>query len=229
MASFLFDLDGTLAPNGKQIDSKFGDWFKDFQDTHDTYLVTGTSHTSAIVQLGSDILNKFKIVFTACGNEVRRNGKLEYESTWKAPKELEDEINLLLKQSKCPTKTGTHYQQRTGMVSFSTVGRGAFESERAEYIAYDKASGERESMQVRLGAMFPDFDVTIAGDLGLDVYPRGNSKAQVVKWIENKPLIFYGDNTRPGGNDFPLACVADLTHQVDDWQHTWELLRLINP
>lgn len=229
MASFLFDLDGTLTLNRCRIDPAFEKWFNEFQQTHTTYLITGSEYSSATYQLGSSIIANFKLVFTCMGNEVYEQGKLVNRNIWVCPNELRKELAVLLDQSRAPAKTGRHVEERTGIVSFSTVGRNALADERAEYIAYDQASGERESMQARLEATFPEYDFTIAGDLGIDIYPKGRGKDQVVTWITNKPLIFFGDRTKQGGNDFPLATVADLTHQVDDWQHTWELLRLITP
>lgn len=229
MASFLFDLDGTLTLNRGIVDPAFGKWFHSFQQTHTTYLITGSEYGSAAYQLGTDILKNFKLVFTCMGNEIYESGKLIKRNNWAMPAPLQEELTKLVEQSRCPTKTGRHIEQRTGVVSFSTVGRNALAEERAEYIKYDKASGERDSMQARLEATFPDYDVTIAGDLGIDIYPKGRGKDQVLAWITDRPIVFFGDRTRPGGNDFPLATVADLTHQVDDWQHTWELLRLVSP
>lgn len=229
MTSFLFDLDGTLTLNGQKADPGFAEWFSKFQKTHDTYLVTGTEYQSVLYQIGPEITNQFKMVFTCCGNEIRQNGKVIHATQWLAPTELVAELQTMLAQSRCPYKAGQHIMQRTGVMSFTTAGRDSTPEQRKAYVEYDLASGERESMQIRLEAMFPDMDFTIAGELGIDMYPKGQGKDQVVKWIKDRPIIFYGDRTRPGGNDFPLAVVADMTHQVDDWQHTWELLRLISP
>lgn len=227
MTSFLFDLDGTLTLNGKHIDPKFAIWFSNFQKTHDTYLVTGTEYQSVTKQLNTDIVQQFKMIFTCSGNEVRENGKVIHTEKWIAPTDLLDELNHMLAQSRCPRKTGSHIVQRSGLVSFSTVGRNSNSIQRSEYIQYDTASGERESICARLSAKFPELEIVVVGDLGLDIYPLGKGKNQIIGWIKDRPLIFYGDKTKPGGNDFPLATVVELTHQVDDWTHTWDLLRII--
>lgn len=225
MTAYVFDVDGTLTPSRQQIDPDFRDWFLRFQDTHETYIVSGSDYDKSLEQLGPEILAKAKMVFPCCGNEVRIGKLITYQSDWKPSIELLSELSSLLEQSRYPVKTGNHVEIRTGLVNFSVVGRNANLREREEYKDYDRLSGERDSISLRLQAKFPDLDIAIAGETGIDIMPRGANKAQILKHFVTRPIIFFGDKTRPGGNDFPLACVSDLTHGVEDWTHTWEILK----
>lgn len=225
----VFDVDGTLTPSRGKIDAGFKSWFLEFQNRYDTYIVSGSDYDKSLEQLGPEILQRAKMVFSCCGNEVREGNRITYQSTWKPSTELLDELATLLEQSKYPVKTGNHVEIRTGLVNFSILGRNADHGQRKDYHAYDKLAGERESIALRLDAKFPNLEIGVAGETGMDIYARGANKAQILKHFNTRPIVFFGDKTKPGGNDFPLACVSDLTHAVDDWTHTWELLRIISP
>ena len=225
--NWVFDVDGTLTPSRGRIDPAFKEFFLQFQKNNKTYIVTGSDYDKSLEQLGPEILAAAKMVFSCCGNEVRIGNLITYQSPWKPSLELLDELARLLEQSKYPVKTGKHVEVRTGLVNFSIVGRNADKDQRKAYVEYDKLAGERESLAARLSVTFPDLEVGIAGETGLDIYEAGANKAQILKHFTERPIIFFGDKTRPGGNDHDLACVADLTHAVDDWEHTWELMKML--
>lgn len=50
----------------------------------------------------------------------------------------------------------------------------------------------------------------------------------MLAFIDNgNPVVFYGDKTQPGGNDYPLAISVDMAHSVASWEETWFLLKLV--
>lgn len=227
MVNWIFDVDGTLTPSRKQMDPAFQQWFIDWQKKHDTYLVTGSDYPKTVEQVGQTVVDNCKMMFNCCGNEVRIGNLITYASTWTAPQELIDALNKELDESKFPMRTGNHIEHRTGLINFSIVGRNADTSQRKAYVDYDEEVGERLSVALRLERQFDDIDFMIGGETGIDIYPTGKDKRQVLDFIKNnKPCIFFGDKTLPGGNDYPLAISVDVAHRVENWEHTWELLRL---
>ena len=60
---FVFDVDGTLTPSRRPIDKEFGNWFLNFSNTHNVYLVTGSDRDKTIEQVGEDIYNTAKRVY----------------------------------------------------------------------------------------------------------------------------------------------------------------------
>jgi len=229
MTAFVFDVDGTLTPSRSKMDSAFQAWFLGFQSTHDTYLVTGSDYDKTVEQVGWQIIASAKMLFNCCGNEVRKGTDLIYQAEWKPEMDLLAELESLLTQSKFKLRTGNHVELRTGSINFSVIGRNCDREQRQQYIDYDLKSGERESLAIRLAATFPELEFAVAGETGMDIYPQGKNKSQILVWFEERPVMFFGDKTQPGGNDHQLALSVDLTHSVEDWQHTWELLRLIKP
>jgi len=229
MTAYCFDVDGTLTPSRGRIDPAFKQWFCDFQKNHSTYIVSGSDYDKSLEQLGPEVLAGAKMIFSCCGNEVRRDDQIIYQSPWKPSIKLLDELASLLEKSKYPVKTGKHVEIRTGLVNFSIVGRNATIDQRRAYYEYDLANNERHAIAAELAEMFPDLEIGVAGETGMDICELGANKSQILKHFDERPIVFFGDRTKPGGNDYPLACVSELTHSVEDWQHTWELLRMINP
>ena len=96
------------------------------------------------------------------------------------------------------------------MVNFSTVGRDASPDLREAYYKWDQANNEREDIVDYIKGIHPEFEVSIGGQISVDIYPIGKNKAQVVERIQqlhgsDVEMIFVGDRNVPGGNDWPLA------------------------
>jgi phosphomannomutase len=227
--SYIFDVDGTLTPSRKQMDPTFQKWFIEWQKTHDTYLVTGSDYPKTVEQVGQEVVNNSKMIFNCCGNEVRIGNLIIHASNWVPPQELLDALEEELEQSDFPIRTGNHIEHRTGLINFSVLGRGADPSQRNTYVKYDEETGERLNIALRLERQFDGIDFMIGGETGIDIYPTGKDKRQVLEYIKKAgPVVFFGDKTLPGGNDYPLAVSVDITHRVENWEHTWDILRL-NP
>lgn len=224
--TYCFDVDGTLTPSRSLIDEKFRREFLEFAKTHEVCLVTGSDYPKTLEQVGQEIIDSCKFVFNCCGNEVRIKGEIKNQSTWKPSGVLLLTLEHLKRKSGFSVRTGKHIETRIGMLNFSVVGRNATKEQRAMYIGWDIATNEREEFAKEIRKLFPDIDCSIAGETGLDIYPRGKDKSQVREWIENK-LVFFGDRCDPGGNDYPLAKVADIVYNVKDWQETKQILKSI--
>ena len=54
---FIFDVDGTLTPSRRQIEPDFLQFFLDFVDNHEVYLVTGSNREKTIEQIGVDLFH----------------------------------------------------------------------------------------------------------------------------------------------------------------------------
>lgn len=225
--SYVFDVDGTLTPSRSKMDPAFKDWFVAWQKTHNTYLVTGSDYPKTLAQVGEEVIDNAKMIFNCCGNEVRIGKLITHASNWQPPHELIDALDEELTNSKFPLRTGNHIEIRTGLVNFSVLGRNADPVQRDTYKKYDEEHGERIEIALRLERQFEDIDFMIGGDTGIDIYPTGKDKRQVLDFIKSDgPVIFFGDKTLPGGNDYPLAVSVDIAHRVENWEHTWEILKL---
>jgi phosphomannomutase len=221
--TYCFDVDGTLTPSRSVMDEQFRKEFIEFAKTHDVCLVTGSDYPKTLEQVGQEVVDTCSFVFNCCGNEVRTKDHIRYQSTWKPGGMLLLTLEHEKRKSGFSIRTGKHIENRVGMINFSVVGRNANREERAAYVKWDEENNERVNIASRLWTMFPELDCAIAGETGLDIYPKGKDKSQVRDWIENK-LVFFGDRCQYGGNDYPLAKVADVVYDVANWQETRKIL-----
>lgn len=227
MNKFIFDVDGTLTPSRQTIDPEFKDWFVDFCDNNDVYLVTGSDYAKTLEQVGLEVCMSAKRIYNCSGSDVWEQGVNVRTSDWKAPKELYDLMYGWLQASPFPARMGKHIEERPGMINFSVVGRGATLGERKMYVDFDTANKERENIAFQINLEFEDITATVGGETGIDIAPTGADKSQILDdFNKNDTLVFFGDRTEPGGNDYPIvkANTRGINYQVKDWRDTWEKL-----
>jgi phosphomannomutase len=210
---YLFDVDGTLTRPLAEVDEVFADiflsWVRDKQKQ--VYLVTGSDIQKTKKQLFSSFIDQCKGIFTCSGNVFYSKGQLIYENKLDLPDDFIQNLELYLEVgSDWRKKTSTHIEIRKGMINFSTVGRDATADLREAYYKWDQTTREREDIVAYIKGIYPEFEVSIGGQISVDIYPVGKNKAQVVEKIrelhgEDVEMIFVGDRNVPGGNDWPLA------------------------
>lgn len=233
--AYLFDVDGTLTPSRRQIDPDFSKFFFDFVCTHDVYLVTGSDYPKTVEQIGNSLCCMVKRVYGCSGNDVYKKGINVYTSDWIIPAEPFDWLNAKLKASEFPLRTGNHFENRPGMLNFSVVGRNATMGERKLYVEWDERTNERNDIVDEFNALYGDtITATAGGETGLDIYPTGKDKSQIIDdFSEYDKIFFFGDRCDPQGNDYTLArAVSALSGQgkyynVEGWVHTWHILEEI--
>jgi phosphomannomutase len=225
----IFDVDGTLTDSRQLIDSVFATWFLDFCYSNDVYLVSGSDYSKTLQQLGKEICTSCKRVYSCSGSDIWQNGINIYSKSWQPPQELLDYLNSWLFSSKFSIKTGNHLEIRNGCINFSIVGRNASTTDRQYYIAWDKLNRERESIAHSINSLFTGITASIGGETGLDIYPTGWDKSQILPNViadldTNDKLYFFGDKTAPGGNDYSIAAALKYVYTVRNWKDTREIL-----
>lgn len=223
MTNFVFDVDGTLTPSRQKIDPLFAEWFLSFCTHSNVYLVTGSDYAKTLEQVGSDICNAVKGVYSCCGNALYIQGELQYQNDFSLSEYQEEFLYRLLAESPFPVKTGIHVEKRPGLVNFSIVGRNSSWEQRQQYVEYDVKTHEREYISGLIENKFPTLQAALGGETGLDIHPVGRDKAQVAEFV--KPFVFFGDKIMPGGNDYSIALLAEKYYLVEDWSQTFDILR----
>ena len=225
---FIFDVDGTLTPSRKQIEHSFWDFFLKFCCSNDVYLVTGSDREKTIEQLGLDICYRSKRVYNCSGSDVYEKDKNVYRDEWELPKKVERFLEDELAYSCFPIRNGNHIERRPGGVNFSILGRDSDPMlGRKEYIKWDKERLEREDIADRLKNQFPDLNVQIGGQTGLDI--SNKDKSQILRdFSKDDDIYFFGDMMEEGQNDYPLGeavkRMGGKTYIVKDWTDTRTIL-----
>jgi len=234
MIRYIFDVDGTLTPSRQKMDRKFKKFFLKFMETHKVWIVTGSDYPKTKEQLGADITENVVTCYNCSGNETRHKGKIVNASSWELPDEARAFLKLQLTISEFVLRTGNHIEERRGCVNFSIVGRNATVGERKLYVEYDKKTNERRNLANHFNYVFGSesmgLHAAVGGDTGLDIYPIGKDKSQIMDdFNADDDIQFFGDKMDIGGNDYPLARVnkAGTNHHVKDWRETWEILKCL--
>ena len=228
MNHFLFDVDGTLTPSRKKINSQFALWFLYFSQNNAVSLVTGSDNPKTLEQIGPEICMSVNKIYNCNGNDVWYRQENIYTNPWKMSSNLRTFLKKELADSSYEVKTGNHIEERPGMVNFSIVGRNADKVQRKNFFYYDIESDERIHIAERINKQFEDVSAVVGGETGIDIIAKGKDKRQVLDEIKEDRVFFFGDRMDPDGNDFSLAYAVKeaggVAKQVKSWRDTKEIL-----
>ena len=192
--------------------------------TYDVYLVTGSDRAKTIEQVGLDIYNRSIRVYNCSGADVYEKDINVYKSDWQPYGKLINFLSDELDYSAFPHKTGNHIEHRPGGINFSILGRGDDSMKhRKEYVKWDINTTERILMSDRIKSEFPDLNIQIGGETGLDI--SDSDKSQILTDFNSEDEIhFFGDMMLEGQNDYPLAkalkTMGGYPHHVKGWEDT---------
>ena len=147
-----------------------------------------------------------------------------YKSDWQPYGKLINFLSDELDYSAFPHKTGNHIEHRPGGINFSILGRGDDSMKhRKEYVKWDINTTERILMSDRIKSEFPDLNIQIGGETGLDI--SDSDKSQILTDFNSEDEIhFFGDMMLEGQNDYPLAKalkeMGGFPHHVKNWEDT---------
>ena len=224
MKKFIFDVDGTLTDSRQQIDLSFEVYMIKFCCKNDVYIVTGSDREKTVDQLGLDICYRAKRVYNCSGSDVYDKDNNVYKSNWQPYRKLINFLSDELDYSTFSHKTGNHIEHRPGGINFSILGRGDDSMKyRKEYVKWDINTTERILMSDRIKREFPDLNIQIGGETGLDI--SDSDKSQILRDFNPEDEIhFYGDMMEEGQNDYPLAVQVKkrggYTYQVKGLEDT---------
>ena len=235
MKIYVFDMDGTLTPARLPMTEEFKRDFIPFLQKNICYIATGSDYKKIDEQMSQDVIDEFTGIYASMGNVLYKKGELVYKKEIEYDKNLLNDLENFRKTTKYPNQLfGNYIEKRTGMINFSVIGRDCTYSEREKYTAWDKENGERKNIQEVLSAKYPDYDFEAGGNISIDIIPKGCGKGQIAhhlrKQYPDATIIFTGDRTYKGGNDYALAHELSLMEntkvvQVENPDETMKFLR----
>jgi len=122
---------------------------------------------------------------------------------------------------------GDIIEDRGSQITFSALGQEApLDAKRAWDPDGSKKSALREAVQSDL----PSLEVRSGGSTSVDITRAGVDKAYGITRLAEytgvalEDMLFVGDRLDPGGNDYPVVALGCMTHEVDDWEDTADLI-----
>lgn len=204
---------------------------------HKSYIATGSDYKKVGEQLPSYVINAFTGVYCSMGNVLMRQGSLIRKNEFIEPQDLIADLENFRKKTQYPGPLFNNYiERRVGMINFSVLGRDCPYAERERYKAWDDIEKERLQVQAFLLKKYPQLEVTVGGSISIDITPQGHGKGQIAtqlrKEYPDEEIVFFGDRTFPGGNDYELASeLMKMEHtqvvQVNGPQSVLEFLSLL--
>lgn len=230
-------MDGTLTPARLPMTEDFAEKFYEWQKTHISYIATGSDYNKVCEQLPTHIINAFTGVYCSMGNVLMRNGNLVKKNEFVEPEGLIQDLEDFRKNTKYPGSLFNNFiERRVGMINFSVLGRDCPYEARQHYNAWDNIENERLQIQEILLKKYPQLEISVGGSISIDITPQGHGKGQIATQLREKysdqEIVFLGDRTFLGGNDYELA--AELLKikntrviQVDGPQSVLKFLSII--
>ena len=210
MNIYIFDMDGTLTLSRQKMSKDFSFSFLPWIKSHIAYLAAGSNYEKITEQLPPDVVSSFSGIYSSMGNVFHQKGKEIYRNEIKLNKELLRRLEGFRKNTLYDGEVfGNYLELRPGMLNFSVLGRNCPFAEREKYYQWDKINLEREAIAKALNEEFSEYDVSLGGKISIDIVSKGCGKEQVAHKIRAQhpkdEIIFFGDKTSPGGNDYSLA------------------------
>ena len=233
----LFDLDNTLTLSRGKITPEMKELIKSLDSTKYELGVVSGSDLNKISEQLEEAVNHFTWIFTENGLVTYFAGQPTPYSSMSLVKhlgegnyqELVNECLWVLCETKLPVKRGVFLELRTGLLNICPIGRTCSQKEREEFEEYDKKHKVRERIvdQLSLRLKHLKLKFSIGGQISIDAFPEGWDKTYCLQFISGKykEIKFYGDNIRPGGNDYEIGIDKRVkAHSVTNWKDTYELL-----
>lgn len=246
MKLILFDVDGTLTPARKVIESDMLECLNKLNKISNLHIgfVGGSDLKKQIEQLQDKNFHLFKWRFSENGllgfnnNECIHKRSFVEELGEKHFNELINICLFVLSSLVCPVKRGTFIEYRNGMINVSPVGRACNQEEREQFEKYDTEHKVREKMIRLIREKWEKYIVdnkldiinlqySIGGQISVDIFPNGWDKTYCLQFVENiyDEIHFFGDKTDKGGNDYEIYNDSRIVgHHVDCYQDTIKIL-----
>lgn len=210
MTIYVFDMDGTLTPARLPMETDFANRFMEWQKTHKSFIATGSDYLKVEEQLPNFVINSFTGLFTSMGNVLTAKSQQIYQKNFKTDLRLLERLEQYRQNTNYTGGLYPNYiEERIGMINFSVLGRDCPYEEREKYSAWDKKNQEREMIADELRKEFPEYEFSVGGSISIDITPQGCGKGQIAEFLRSKypeeKIVFFGDKTFVGGNDYELA------------------------
>lgn len=210
MTVYVFDMDGTLTPPRKAMEKDFAERFLKWQQTHKSFIATGSDYLKVEEQLPPEIINAFTGLYTSMGNVLTAQGQQIYQHNFKTDLRLLAQLEQYRQNTNYDGAVYPNYiEERIGMINFSVLGRDCPYEAREKYNAWDKIAHERETIARQLRQAFPQYEISVGGSISIDITPQGRGKGQIAAHLRahypDEKIVFFGDKTFSGGNDYELA------------------------
>ncbi len=242
-----FDIDQTLNVAKTPIPDEIADLLNECLNRFEICPISGQKFEQFLIQIVDRLVErgasseqlKHLHLFVAQGTQYYRYDGADWEQVYNFP--LTDEqvakISATIEQS---AKELGYWEEdklapgdeiienRLSQVTFSALGQKAGTD--AKY-AWDPDCKKRERIVARCKELAPEFDYEIGGTTSINAITPGMNKTFGMTHlleelnVEKSDILYFGDMTQPGGNDYPVVQMGIDTITVRSHEDTAYALR----
>jgi HAD superfamily hydrolase (TIGR01484 family) len=209
------DNDGTLTVARKPIRGEMAETIVAFANRFKFIIVTGSPFHDMEEQMPPEILTNKNIDYWCnMGNTLYREGEEVYNANNVIDFEKFDPILKDILENcpyQFPKSLPRHYEIHANCaINFTMLGRPEVGEpsmeDRAAYAAWDAEVGQRRWIIEYLNKLYPEYNMSLGGQISVDIVKKGCDKAQVVShYKDDYRLSYFGDRIYKTGNDNSVA------------------------
>ena len=240
-----FDIDQTLNVAKTPITEEIADLLLKCLDHFEVCPISGQKFDQFLIQIVNQLKNptaeqlSHLHLFVAQGTQYYRFENGDWRQVYSYP--LTDEQVLKISQTieKAAKELGFWeedklqpgdeiIENRLSQVTFSALGQKAGTEEK---YAWDPDHKKREQIVARCKEISPEFDYEIGGTTSINAITPGMNKSFGITHLKeelnvtNDDILYFGDMTKPGGNDYPVVAMGIDTITVRNHEDTAFALR----
>lgn len=242
-----FDIDDTLNVAKTPMTEQMAQTLAEILDYYEVCIISGQKLEQFLRQiivpmidyLNADRLNKLHLMVAQGTQYYRYKGGEAQDALTAAGwhqvyshslreqqvKEMFDAIEKATKKLGlwCEQPDGDIIENRNSQVTYSALGQSA--SPEVKY-PWDPDHTKRKAIIVEAKKIAPQFDYEIGGTTSINVFLPGMNKqfgmTELLKQtgLDKSDILYFGDMTEPGGNDYPVVQMGIDTITVAKWQDT---------
>jgi len=235
MKTLVFDVDGTICESCQVISDEMVAVLEKLP--HDLVFISGT-HIKELTRMISSKLKRKHYILSNSGTHqvevIDDNGT----EIFKESLEFKDKMEIIkaftrlidIYKLKPKTNYNDQLQDRGSQITLSILGRNASKENKAKY---DPDNKKRSSfINFLIGFLqLNKYSIKIGGTTSIDItYKDRNKKYGLQKFLEFKKLkmedlLFFGDQLKEGGNDYPVKEMGVECVEVQDEKETLKRLK----
>ena len=226
---FLFDIDGTLCEPKLEVPENMAQQLKTLSEFKDIEIACVTCNDMINAKrVLKDSISYFNDYYTENGVVTyNKNMEILHQRTMKGllgeakynnlTKFLLDYIETI----DVPFKVGNYLDERSAVINVSPVGNPITKEQREQMRIWENEKHPVEKMRKACEDKFGNeygLRFTKGGIKSFDIFPKGWDKTYCLQFVKNKGyanILFFGDNTYPGGADYDLAIHDDVTKGIN--------------
>jgi HAD superfamily hydrolase (TIGR01484 family) len=237
-----FDVDDTLNVSKMPISDEIADLLTELLNYYEICPISGQKFEQFLLQIVNQLTDatpqqlQHLHLFAAQGTQYYKftdnDWKLVYsypltdEQITKITQSLEQASKELGYWEENPT--GEIIENRLSQITLSALGQEA--KPEAKY-AWDPEHKKRTAIIKRAQELAPEFGYEIGGTTSINVFVPGMNKSfgmtKMMEYlnVDKAEILYFGDMTQPGGNDYPVVEMGIKTITVRDLKETANILR----